>query len=213
MIGVLGGSFDPIHFGHINPLNELSELIKFSEIRLIPTYISPVNKSFHANENHRYNMVSIISSSGENNFVADKSEIIKKGISYSYETIKNIKKERNNEDICLIMGLDVFLNIESWYNYEGIIKDVSIIVINRPNFDTKSIESMSSEILDKTTSDFKLFMSNKEKNIFIYETASYNISSTDIRNAISKKESVKGKIPGSIMSYIKRNKLYLEDYE
>ena len=75
MIGLLGGSFDPIHFGHIKPLFELSEIFNFEEIRLIPTYKSPANKSFLASAEHRYNMVSIISASNANNFSADDIEI------------------------------------------------------------------------------------------------------------------------------------------
>ena len=114
MIGLLGGSFDPIHFGHIKPLFELSEIFNFEEIRLIPTYKSPANKSFLASAEHRYNMVSIISASNANNFSADDIEIKNQGISYTFETIKILKKQLKREDLCLIMGLDVFLNIETW---------------------------------------------------------------------------------------------------
>ena len=69
MIGVHGGSFDPIHFGHINPLIELSDLFEFEEIRLVPTNKSPVDKIFYSNIDHRFNMVSIIAASDTNNFV------------------------------------------------------------------------------------------------------------------------------------------------
>ena len=125
MIGVFGGSFDPIHFGHIEPLNELSEIFDFEEIRLIPTYKSPVKKPFYASADHRYRMAAIIASSGTNNFISDDIEIRKEGISYTHETIKIIKKERNEENLCLIIGLDVFLNIETWYNYLEILKEAN----------------------------------------------------------------------------------------
>ena len=92
MIGVFGGSFDPIHFGHINPLSDLSKQFNLSEIKLIPTYRSAVGKTFHADFKHRLNMVSIIASSETNNFRVEDLEIRKKGISYTYETIKILKK-------------------------------------------------------------------------------------------------------------------------
>ena len=210
MIGVFGGSFDPIHFGHIEPLTELSEIFDFSEIRLIPTHQSPINKLFSASADHRYRMAAIIASSGSNNFVSDDVELRKEGISYTYETIKIIKKEANKEDLCLILGLDVFLNIETWYNYLGILKEVNIIVINRPDSDVKKIKNMNFEILDRITSSKIDFLKNEKKQIFFYQMSSINISSTKIRDMIRKGKNPVGLIPGSIMSYIKRNKLYME---
>jgi len=210
MIGVFGGSFDPIHFGHINPLMELSEQFEFSAIRLIATYKSPASKIFHAEASHRHNMASIIAASTTNNFIADDIEITKEDVSYTYETIQNLKNTVKNEDICLIMGLDVFLDIETWYNYNEIIEEVNIIVVNRPGFNIKSTKNMDSSILGKIVKDKKRFVERKKGCIFFYETPSFGISSTSIRNMIGKGEIPSGMIPGSIMSYIKRNKLYME---
>jgi len=210
MIGVFGGSFDPIHFGHINPLIELSEQFEFSAIRLMATYKSPVSKIFHSDASHRHNMVSIIAASTTNNFIADDIEIRKKDVSYTYETIQNLKNTLKNEDICLIMGLDVFLHIETWYNYQKIIEEVNIIVVNRPDFDIKSTKNMDSSILERITEEKGKFIESKKGYIFFYETPSIGISSTRIRSMIGRGETPSGMIPGSIMSYIKRNKLYME---
>ena len=210
MIGVFGGSFDPIHFGHINPLSDLSKQFNFSEIKLIPTYHSAAGKIFHADFEHRMNMVSIIAASETNNFIAEDIEIRKKGISYTYETIKILKKDNKKEDICLIMGLDVFLNIETWYNYEKLLKEVNILVIDRPGFETNKINIMTSFIRNKISKNKKDFLESKEKNIFFHQSPLVDISSSSIRDIIKKYKDPIKKIPGSIMSYIKRNKLYAE---
>jgi len=208
MIGVFGGSFDPIHFGHINPLVDLSKQLNFSEIKLIPTYRSAVGKIFHADYEHRMNMVSIIAASETNNFKAEDLEIRKKGISYTYETIKILKKDNKKEDICLIMGLDVFLNIETWYNYEKILKEVNILVINRPGFETNKMNSMGSLIRDKFSKNKKNFLESEEKSIFFHQASLIDISSSSIRDIIKNDKDPIKKIPGSIMSYIRRNNLY-----
>ena len=208
MIGVFGGSFDPIHFGHINPLSDLSKQFNFSEIKLIPTYHSAVGKIFHADFKHRMNMVSIIAASETNNFVADDIEIRKKGISYTYETIKILKKDNKKEDICLIMGLDVFLNIETWYNYKKILKKVNILVINRPGFEANKMNSMDSLIKDKISKNKKDFLESEEKKIFFHKDPLFDISSSSIRDIIKNDKDPIKKIPGSIMSYIRRNNLY-----
>lgn len=208
MIGVLGGSFDPIHFGHINPLIEVSEQFNLSEIKLIPTYQSAVGKVFHANSEHRMNMVSIIAASSLNNFVAEDLELRKGGVSYTYDTIKLLKERHKNERFCLIMGLDVFLRIESWYNYKKILNEVNILVINRPGFSLNKLDSMDTLIHSKISKNKIDFINNNNYEIYFHETASINISSSSIREKISKGEDPIKKIPGSIMSYIKRNNLY-----
>jgi len=209
MIGVFGGSFDPVHFGHINPLIELSELFDFKEIRLVPTYQSPVNKVFFASARHRYNMVSIISASNSNNFVADNLEILNQGISYTYKTLEMIREREEKHEISLIIGLDAFFNIENWYNYKKLIKNYKLIVINRPDYDIYNLRNMDIEIFKKITYDKDEFLKN-EKNIYLYKTSALDISSTKIRDAILNGNKTIGLIPGSIMSYIKRNKLYTE---
>ena len=209
MIGILGGSFDPIHFGHINPLYDLSEEFNLTEIRLIPTYISPTDKSYHADYQHRLNMVSIIASSEKNNFIADNIEIVKEGISYTYETIKIIKEYRKCSNIYLILGLDAFLNIETWYRYNDLLEETKIIVLNRPNIDINLIKNMSSKIQNKITNKKDIFINTKDSKIFLYTSSSINISSTQIRRLIIAQKDTSKLIPGSIASYIRRNNLYI----
>ena len=210
MIGVYGGSFDPIHFGHINPLLELTDLLDFQKIRLIPTYNSPVSKVFYSDIEHRLNMVSIIAASDTNVFIADDTEMRKGGISYTYETIQIVQEQEQNQDICLIMGLDAFLTLENWYNYMEILKNTRIVVVNRPDSNIEEIKKMNFEILDRITSNIIDFKKNEKKQIFLYETPSINISSSNIRKKINCNESLAGLIPGSILSYIERNKLYMD---
>ena len=114
--------------------------------------------------------------------------------------------------MCLIMGLDVFLKLESWYNYIEILKEVRIIVVNRPDNDINNIKKMNFEILDRITSNKIDFLRNEKKHIFLFETSSIDISSSQIRSKISQNENLSGLLPGSILSYIKRNKLYTDLY-
>ena len=213
MIGVLGGSFDPIHFGHIKPLIEVTRQFNFSEIKLIPTFCSPVGKKFHANFEHRMNMVSIICSSSTNNFSADDIEMKRKGISYTYDTIRTLKDQNKNDDFCLIMGLDVFLKIETWFKYENILNEVNILVINRPGRDIEEIKKMGSLVNQKISKNKEDFLNNKNYMVYFYNISPIEISSSAIRNIIKEGNNPVKKIPGSIMSYIERNKLYRKEYE
>ncbi len=210
MIGVFGGSFDPIHFGHIKPVIKLSEEFCFEEIYLIPCFISPTSKDIIASAEHRFKMASIVCSSHFNNIKCDAREINRKGTSYSYDTIIDLKKEKNlkNSPLCLILGLDVFLNFEKWYNYRNILDEANIIVINRPNNTEDKINSMSDFIQNKLLKNKEDFLKKKNGGIYLYSGLSIESSSSNIRSMIKKGNEPTGLIPGSIWNYIKRNKLY-----
>ena len=128
----------------------------------------------------------------------------------TYETIQIVQEQEQNQDICLIMGLDAFLSLENWYNYMEILKNTRIVVVNRPDSNIEEIKKMNFEILDRITSNIIDFKKNEKKQIFLYETPSINISSSNIRKKINCNESLTGLIPGSILSYIERNKLYMD---
>ena len=91
-----------------------------------------------------------------------------------------------------------------------ILKNTRIVVVNRPDSNIEEIKKMNFEILDRITSNIIDFKKNEKKQIFLYETPSINISSSNIRKKINCNESLAGLIPGSILSYIERNKLYMD---
>ena len=131
MIGVFGGSFDPIHFGHIEPLNELSEIFDFEEIRLIPTYKSPVKKPFYASADHRYRMAAIIASSGTNNFISD--DIIE-GQNHLYFTTERLYKHIHGSDYIDVNNSGI-ISIKA--PITNLIKDIDFINENAEALDTR----------------------------------------------------------------------------
>ncbi len=152
MIGVFGGSFDPIHFGHIKPLMELNKEFNFNNILLIPCNLSPSLKNTNASAIDRLKMTKIIAQSTSNNFLSDDREIKRGGISYSYDTLRDIKY-KYDQNISLIIGEDVFLNFDKWYNYNKIINMVNIIVLSRPKHKIDFSNSLPKEIIDKIKSE------------------------------------------------------------
>ena len=207
MIGVFGGSFDPIHFGHIKPLIELNKEFNFNNILLIPCNLSPSLKKTNASAIDRFEMTKVISQSNTNNFLSDDREIKRGGISYSYDTIRDIKN-KYSQNILLIIGADVFLNFDKWYNYNKIINMVNIIVLNRPKYNTDFNNSLPKEIIDKIITNKDDFLNEKSGYIYLFNNSEYNISSTIVRSMIKNKKEPISMTPGSVYSYIKRNKLY-----
>ena len=152
-------------------------------------------------------MTKIISQSNTNNFLSDDREIKRGGISYSYDTLRDIKN-KYDQNILLIIGADVFLNFDKWYNYNKIINMVNIIVLNRPKYKIDFNNSLPKEIIDKIITNKDDFLNENSGYIYLFNNIEYNISSTIVRNMIKNKKEPISMTPGSVYSYIKRNKLY-----
>ncbi len=205
MIGVLGGTFDPIHFGHIKPAITLIKELGLNEIRFIPCSVPPHRPTPEAESLHRWNMVSIIS--GQNGIVADPRELEREGVSYSYDTILSLQKD-TNETICYILGADALQTFESWYKYEDILTLCNLIVTSRPGSHPDLIKSLSPTIQARVTSDPRDLKASQHGKILLYDADYLDISSSAIRAAIKRGEHPKYVFPGAVWKYIKTNHLY-----
>ncbi len=209
-IGLLGGSFDPIHFGHIKPSLQLAEKFQLQSIKLIPCKISPFKENIFTSAQHRWNMISIIAGSSEL-FEADSRELERDSPSYTYETLREIAGEVSDEiTLFWIMGEDALLDFPKWYQAEKIMQCCHILVMRRPGYDVAK-EAVTSEWLKPYMCDDKKKLNEKKCGyIYMTDVDLFDVSSTEIRQTIQSGEQPKFMLPGGVWNYIKRNNLYQE---
>ena len=163
-IGIFGGSFDPIHFGHLLPTLFIKEYRKLEKVFFIPSYISPLKQNSNSVEDfHRLKMVELAIQNIDGFDISD-FELKRKSVSYTIDTIIEFKKYY--DDIELIIGYDNYLVFEKWNKPDEIISKVKVIVMKR-----------HSDNFDNQHNRFK------DKMIFV-NTPTIEISSTEIRNRI-----------------------------
>ena len=209
-IGLLGGSFDPIHFGHIKPSLQLAETFHLQSISLIPCKISPFKDNTFASAQHRWNMISMIAGRSEL-FDADPRELERNTPSYTYETLREIASEVSGETTLFwIMGEDALLEFPQWHQAEKIMQLCHILVMRRPGYDaSENVETntwLKSYICDNES---KL----EEKQcgyIYMTDVELFDVSSTQIRETVKAGEQPRFMLPGGVWNYIKRNNLYQE---
>lgn len=186
-VGVFGGTFDPIHYGHLVTTQFVLEKRELEKIIFIPSHISPHKLEMKTVADlHRYNMVKLAI---ENNpqFEISDYEINNNAISYTLNTILHFKKIY--QDIELIIGYDNLLVFDKWYKPNDIFEEVTVVAMVRNG-----------------SYDF-------EKNIFtekaiIIDTPVVDISSTEIRERVKNNLPINYLTPPSVVDYIYRNKLY-----
>ena len=190
-IGIFGGSFNPPHNMHTDIANYMINRHCVDKVIFVPTGSKYTYKNNLIEEEHRYNMLEILSNKNDNIMVSDyelKSEVV-----YTIDTLKHFKEEYPNDEICFICGLDNFSYIDKWKNGEEILTNYKIVVINRDGND-----------LDELLVKYDKY----KDNIIISNMEMKDISSTYIRDNIKEIDKVKEYIDEDVLRYIQENNLY-----
>lgn len=195
-VGILGGSFNPIHNGHIAFAKVCIDNLNLDKLYLVPTNITPLkNNDNFVTGLHRYNMCLLASKKYDKIKVSD-IELKREGKSFTSDTLMQISEENPDFELYFILGADAFLSIEKWYQPERIYKSATLVTVIRENDDLNKIKALKDKLKDKNAN---IIILNKEIDM---------ISSTKIRNALLNNQSVSEMLDTSVYEYIKNNNLY-----
>ena len=212
-IGIFGGTFNPIHNGHVKAALEVQKKFLLDKVLLIPSYIPPHKGSPDvAPPADRLQMVKLAVASYPQ-FVPSPVEIEAKGKSYSILTLEKLKKQFPDAVIFFILGVDAFLEIDTWREYKKILEQCHFIVISRPGYDLieakKLLNGKYTERMVRILKTTKLdrLMSHRYK-IFLLNIDALDIASKDVRKKVKNGKSIAGLVVEAVEEYIQTNKLY-----
>ena len=194
-IGIFGGSFNPIHNGHIYVADKVKEILDLDNIIFIPTGIAPhKDNSDFVSKEHRYNMVKLAVG---NKYEVSDIEVKTDKVCYAIDTMAEIKKIYVNDDLYYIIGADSLVNFMQWREPLKLFELLHIVVVDREGAD-----------IDKVADEYRKKYGAK---ITICHIEQYNVSSTEIRNSIKKTGGCTDLVPEKTEDYIIKHKLYTED--
>lgn len=216
-IGILGGTFDPVHWGHLIIAEESRDLLGLDQILFIPAKIPP-HKIGHtiSSEEHRFDMLKQAVKSHEF-FHASDMEFKRNGLSYTVETLKLVQKVYPSAERFFLMGQDSFLEIETWYNYQELFDLCRLVVIRRPGIPPVKSELFSPIVRnmfskDVVTIDDTLEVDSAEIlgdwRICMLMIAGMQISASEIRKRRHLGRTIRYLVPDCVREYIELNNLY-----
>ncbi len=202
LIGIFGGTFDPVHNGHLQSVLSLLDVLSFDQIHLLPSATPPHRLPTRSSAKHRLNMVEL-AIEGYPQLVADGRECKRQGKSYTIDTLESFRTEFPNDCLAFITGVDAYRDIPNWKQWQDYLDYSHIVVMRRPGHEFES--SWGDNFM--TDSKAKL---RQQTNGLIYfaQTKCVDISSTQIRKKLSAGDSTKTELPEAVLKYIIENKLY-----
>ncbi len=201
-IAIFGGAFNPVHNGHVHLVRELSRINNtiepFDKIILIPT-ANPPHKSSDGliSGEHRINMLELAFKDFDN-VVISTIEFESKEKSYTYHTLKKLKKQYPNDNLTLLIGTDQLFNFNKWYNYDKIMKIADVQAITREKRQRQAVEDFKNSNMDNDLSKISVLVAKPVV-----------VSSTEIRDRVKAGDSISDLVPLSVEQYIKDNNLYV----
>jgi nicotinate-nucleotide adenylyltransferase len=201
-IGIMGGTFNPIHYGHLVTAEEALIQFHLERVIFIPTGEPPHKTTGKiASPEDRY-LMTVMATASNREFYVSRIEIDKKGKSYTIDTLRELKKiYGKNSELFFITGADAILEILTWKDTGEIITLCKFIAATRPGYNISKMEDLKKRLFNK-----KVEMA--EQCLFIMEIPALAISSTDIRNRIKSNRPIKYLLPESVSSYLLKNELY-----
>ncbi|WP_392561682.1 nicotinate-nucleotide adenylyltransferase [Orbus sturtevantii] len=212
LTALFGGTFDPIHYGHLLPAIALAKEIKLAHISLLPNHIPPHKPQPEATTSQRLAMLRLAI---ENYpiFSIDMREITKAKLdkpSYTIDTLKAWRNENgNSQGLAFILGQDSLLNLPTWHNWQTLLDYCHLLICRRPGYaDNTNDPFLKKWIKRHQTNDIALLHQNSNGSIYFANTPLEDISATEIRQQISSKKSCETLLPAKVWQYIQIHHLY-----
>jgi nicotinate-nucleotide adenylyltransferase len=203
-IGLFGGSFDPVHLGHLRIAEEVREGFSLERIYFIPAWLQPLKRlTTPADAGDRLQMIER-AIRGNDHFRVSRVEIRRRDVSYTIDTVRYFA--RRFDDIYFLVGIDAFADIAMWKSYRDLFSYANFVVMVRPG---SLAARLPETIREQTTAiDERTWEHASGKKIFLHRITQLDISSTRIRQLLQAGRSIKYLVPGAVEEYIKRRGLY-----
>lgn len=206
-IGLFGGTFDPIHYGHLRTAFELWQALGLTEVRFLPTGSPPHREQPHADAELRLAMVKA-AVAGESAFVVDDREIRRSGVSYSVDTLTELRGEYPDRSLCLLLGMDAFLGLPNWHRWRELLDLAHVVVAHRPGWKAPTSGPLGEVMVDRGTGSIRELHDKRAGRIYVHAVTQLEISSTELRQLIISGRDPRYLVPDEVRAIIRETKCY-----
>lgn len=196
-IGILGGTFDPIHKGHVALGEAAMREVNLDKLIVMPARIQPFKQGKKVTEDYHRQAMVLLAFEGEVNVTVSEYEMNNMSVSYTYDTLTHLRKELPHDKLYFIMGTDSLLHVEKWYKGIELLKNFAFIVSVRPGYKEEELELCISGLIKKYGTE-----------IIKIDSPMPDISSTKVRKLIKNGKNFSDLVPLAVERYIKENGLY-----
>ncbi|MGF6557233.1 nicotinate-nucleotide adenylyltransferase [Pseudomonas sp. S30_BP2TU TE3576] len=206
-IGVLGGTFDPVHIGHLRGALEVAETLALDELRLTPSARPPHRDTPQVSAKDRLAMVEC-AVAGVAPLVVDARELQRNKPSYTIDTLELMRAELTVSDqVFLLLGWDAFCGLPTWHRWEELLQHCHILVLQRPDADSEPPDALRNLLAARSVSDPLALKGPSGQIAFVWQTP-LAVSATQIRQLLASGKSVRFLVPDAVLAYIDAHGLY-----
>ncbi|MCC6202004.1 MAG: nicotinate-nucleotide adenylyltransferase [Gammaproteobacteria bacterium] len=207
-VGLFGGTFDPVHIGHLRLALEVIERFALAELRLIPNAVAPLRGATVASGAERLAMLSQ-ACHGLDRLRIDDRELRRGGVSYTIDTLRAIRAEHGAGCLLFVLGMDALLGLPQWRDWRAIPELVNLLVVTRPNTPPPAATGDLAELLRvAATDDPATLLASDHGRIMQCEIPRFPVSSTDIRERLGQGRCIDFLVPDGVRDFILQRRLY-----
>lgn len=206
-IGIFGGTFDPIHYGHLRTAFELIQAIDLEEVRFVPCADPPHRGETYAGPRERYEMVRV-AIEGQQGFVPDDRELARNGPSYTIDTLLSMREELPDRSLALIVGMDAFLGLTKWHRWEEFLGVAHLLVAHRPGWRAPDFGLLGELLRERGTLRASDLHQSTHGRIHVHAVTQLEISSTEIREFVEAGRDPRFLMPDAVRDVIAESECY-----
>lgn len=206
-VGIFGGTFDPIHFGHLRTAFELLHALRLAEVRLVPAGNPPHRAAPLCDARHRLAMARA-AVADQPGLVVDDREVRRGGPSYTVLTLRELRDEAPARPLCLLLGMDAFLGLPQWHEWRSVFDLAHVVVAHRPGWTAPGAGVLGELLAERGTSRVEDLHESVAGRVHVRPVTQLEISSTDLRDLIVAGQDPRYLLPDAVRALIRDTGCY-----